>query len=139
MVANSAVGYEVKGATKPALGSIGIEADTKVSVSERLVNFEPLQITGSNVPTLKKEQLREVVAATRASFARAAATSTPAATATATGTRAAAGRSTTTAPGAMSRRHSGSPARRRRRRRATAAPRGLCRPHTAGTRACGTS
>jgi len=62
MVAYAAVGYEAKGATKPALGSLRIEADTKVAVSERLVSFEPLQITESNFPTLKKEQVREVVA-----------------------------------------------------------------------------
>ena len=62
MVAYSAVGYEAKGATKPALGSLKIEADTKVAVSDRLVNFKPLQVTESNFPTLKKEETREVVA-----------------------------------------------------------------------------
>jgi len=62
MVAYSAVGYEAKGATKPALGSLKIESDTKVAVSDRLVNFKPLQVTESNFPTLKKEETREVVA-----------------------------------------------------------------------------
>jgi hypothetical protein len=62
MVAYAAVGYEAKGATKPALGSIKIEADTKVAVSERLVNFAPLKITEANFPTVKKEETREVVA-----------------------------------------------------------------------------
>jgi hypothetical protein len=62
MVAYAAVGYEAKGATKPALGSIKIEANTKVAVSNRLVNFSPMQITESNFPTLKKEEVREVVA-----------------------------------------------------------------------------
>jgi hypothetical protein len=62
MVAYAAVGYQAKGATKPALGSIKIEADTKVAVSERLVSFAPLQITEANFPTLKKEEMREVVA-----------------------------------------------------------------------------
>jgi hypothetical protein len=61
MVAFAAVSYEAKGATKPALGSLKIEADTKVSVSERLVSFEPLQVTESNFPTLKKEEVRDVV------------------------------------------------------------------------------
>jgi hypothetical protein len=61
MVAYAAVGYEKKGASKPALGSLKIEADTKVAVSERLVSFAPLQITESNFPTLKKEEVREVV------------------------------------------------------------------------------
>lgn len=62
MVAYAAVGYEAKGATKPALGSLKIEADTKVAVSERLVSFSDLKITESNFPTLKKEETREVVA-----------------------------------------------------------------------------
>ena len=39
-----------------------IEADTKVAVAERLVNFSDLKITESNFPTLPKEQMREVVA-----------------------------------------------------------------------------
>ena len=39
-----------------------IEADTKVAVSERLVNFSEFKITESNFPTLPKEQMREVVA-----------------------------------------------------------------------------
>ena len=62
MVAYAAVGYETKGATKPALGSLKVEADTKVAVSERLVNFSALKVTESNFPTLKKEEVREVVA-----------------------------------------------------------------------------
>ena len=62
MVAYAAVAYEAKGATKPALGSLKVEADTKVAVSERLVNFSVLQVTESNFPTLKKEEVREVVA-----------------------------------------------------------------------------
>ena len=61
MVAYAAVGYEAKGATKPALGSLKLEADTKVSTAERLVNFSDLSITESNFPTLEKEQMREVV------------------------------------------------------------------------------
>ena len=61
-VAYAAVSYEAKGATKPALGSLKVEADTKVAVSERLVNFSVLKVTESNFPTLKKEEVREVVA-----------------------------------------------------------------------------
>jgi hypothetical protein len=56
------VSYEAKGATKPALGSIKLEANTKVSVGERLVSFKDLRITESNFPTLPKEQTRDVVA-----------------------------------------------------------------------------
>jgi hypothetical protein len=58
-VAYAAVSYEAKGASKPALGSLKVEADTKVSVSERLVNFSVLQVTESNFPTLKKEEVRD--------------------------------------------------------------------------------
>ncbi|HUL79267.1 MAG TPA: hypothetical protein VL691_18530 [Vicinamibacteria bacterium] len=61
MTAYAAVSYEAKGATKAALGSIKIEADTKVAPSERLVRFSSLQITESNFPTVKKEEVREVV------------------------------------------------------------------------------
>ena len=61
MVAYAAVAYEAKGATKPALGSLKLEADTKVAVSDRLVDFSNLKITESNFPTLPKEQNREVV------------------------------------------------------------------------------
>ena len=62
VVAYAAVSYEAKGATKPALGSLKVEADTKVAVAERLVNYSVLQVTESNFPTLTKEEAREVVA-----------------------------------------------------------------------------
>jgi hypothetical protein len=61
VVAYAAVSYEAKGSTKPALGSVKIEADTKVAVAERLVNFSDFKIAESNFPTLDKEQMREVV------------------------------------------------------------------------------
>jgi hypothetical protein len=61
-VSYAAVAYDAKGATKSALGSLKIEADTRVSVSERLVNFSDFKITEANFPTLPKEQTREVVA-----------------------------------------------------------------------------
>jgi hypothetical protein len=60
IVAYAAVSFEAKGAPKPALGSVKIEANTKVAPSERLVDFSKLQITESNFPTLPKEQVREV-------------------------------------------------------------------------------
>ena len=43
-------------------GMIKVEADTKVSVSDRLVNFSVIRIVESNFPTLEKDQLQEVVA-----------------------------------------------------------------------------
>ena len=39
MAAYAAVSYTPKGATKPALGTLKLEADTKVAVDERLVSF----------------------------------------------------------------------------------------------------
>ena len=40
MVAYAAVSYDAEGRDrKPALGSLKVEADTKVAVAERLVNF----------------------------------------------------------------------------------------------------
>jgi hypothetical protein len=60
MAAYAAVSYEPKAATKPALGSIKIEADTKVAVSERLVSFAPLKITEASFPTLKKDDVRDI-------------------------------------------------------------------------------
>ena len=48
--------------TKPAFGTIKLEADTKVSVTERLVSFQQLKIAEANFQTLQKEQVREIVA-----------------------------------------------------------------------------
>ncbi len=62
MSAYAAVSYEANGATKPALGSVRVEADTAVAVDARLVSFRPLQITESSFPTLDRDAVREVVA-----------------------------------------------------------------------------
>ena len=45
MVALAGVSFLAKGAQKAALGTIKLEADTKVSVGERLVNFAPINIS----------------------------------------------------------------------------------------------
>ena len=58
----SAASYTAKPGDKPALGTIKAEADTKVSVDERLVEFAVLKITESNFPTLDKPQMQEIVA-----------------------------------------------------------------------------
>ena len=58
----SAASYTAKAGDKPALGTIKAEADTKVSVTERLVEFSVLKITESNFPTLDKPQMQEIVA-----------------------------------------------------------------------------
>ena len=61
MVAYAAVGVESPGAQKPALGSIKVEADTRVALDSRLVSFSDMAITESNFPSLSKEQTREIV------------------------------------------------------------------------------
>ena len=42
--------YTAKGADKPALGTVKIEADTQVAVAERLVNFTQLKLTETQLP-----------------------------------------------------------------------------------------
>ena len=59
----SAVSHRTTAGDKPALGTIKIEADTKVSVTERLVNFQKMKIAEANFPTLSKDQVREITAA----------------------------------------------------------------------------
>jgi hypothetical protein len=62
MVAFSAVSYRPKSGEKPTMGTIKLEADTKVSLEERLVNFSAMKITEVNLQSLPKEQVREVTA-----------------------------------------------------------------------------
>ena len=51
----SAVSYLAgDGSQKPALGTIKVEADTRVALEERLVNFTPVRITEFNFPTLSR-------------------------------------------------------------------------------------
>src|SRR6266536_1844032 len=60
IVAYAAVSYLSKGAQKPALGTIKLEADTEVSLEKRLVKFSPLKIIEINFQTLSKDQTREI-------------------------------------------------------------------------------
>ena len=62
IVAFSAVSYRAKSGDKPALGTVKLEADTKVALDERLVSFQGMKIAEANFPTLPKEALRELVA-----------------------------------------------------------------------------
>ena len=62
MVAFSAVSYRDKAANKPAFGTLRMEADTSVALSERLVSFKNLRTVEAKFQTLSKEQVREVVA-----------------------------------------------------------------------------
>jgi hypothetical protein len=61
MVAFSAVSYRGKTDEKPALGTVKLEADTKVAVTERLVSFEKLSIVEANFQTLSKEVTANLV------------------------------------------------------------------------------
>jgi hypothetical protein len=61
LLAYAAVSYEMKGAQKPALGSIQIESTTNVSVPDRLVRFSPIQVKEAKFSTLDRDQTREVV------------------------------------------------------------------------------
>ena len=61
MVAYSAVSYTPKGAPKQTLGTIQLTADTRVSVSERLVDFSSMRVAESNFPTLEKSQVQEII------------------------------------------------------------------------------
>jgi len=62
MTAYAAVSYTPKGAAKPALGTLQIEADTAVSVAERLVDFSKYRILEANFQTLPKDQLKTLTA-----------------------------------------------------------------------------
>jgi hypothetical protein len=62
LVAFSAVSHRSKTGDKPALGTIRLEADTKVALEDRLVSFRQMKIVETNFQTLTKEQVREVAA-----------------------------------------------------------------------------
>jgi hypothetical protein len=62
MVAFSAVSYRDKAGSKPALGTLKFEADTKVALPERLVSFKNLRTVEANFQGMPKEQVREVTA-----------------------------------------------------------------------------
>src|SRR4051812_45877034 len=69
IVMYAAVNYTAKD-QRAALGTIRIEADTKIAVDERLVNFSELAITASNFPSLTREQLTAVTGEITASVPR---------------------------------------------------------------------
>jgi hypothetical protein len=55
------VSYKPNGAPKPELGAITIEANTKVSLEDRLVKFATLQVTEAHFDKLSRDQTREAV------------------------------------------------------------------------------
>jgi hypothetical protein len=62
LVAFSAVSHRAKDAEKPAIGTIKLEAETRVALEDRLVNLHNLKIVEANFQTLPKEQVREITA-----------------------------------------------------------------------------
>jgi hypothetical protein len=61
LVAYSAVSHRSTAGEKPALGTIQLEADTAVALTERLVNFQKMKIVEASFQTLPKDQVREIV------------------------------------------------------------------------------
>ena len=61
MVAYAAVSYEAKGADKPVLGTVKVEAGTKVALDDRLVSFEKFTITETNFGKADREQVQTIV------------------------------------------------------------------------------
>src|SRR5688572_13585961 len=59
----AAVSYLPKGATMPQLGTITAEAQTRVAVDQRLVDFSNFAITRSNFPGATREQATAALAA----------------------------------------------------------------------------
>jgi hypothetical protein len=60
VVAYAAVAYSTSASNKPDLGSIKLEADTSVSLEERLVRFSTIDLTEVHFPKLSREQTGEI-------------------------------------------------------------------------------
>jgi hypothetical protein len=60
-VLDFAVSYTPKGAPKPAMGTVRLEADTSIAVEDRLVSFSDFKITHSNFSTLKPDEAKKAV------------------------------------------------------------------------------
>ena len=61
MIGWSAVSYQPTGAKEPALGTIKVEAETQVSIDERVVRLD-FRITEYNFKTLSPDQVKTLVA-----------------------------------------------------------------------------
>ena len=57
-MAYAAVSFLPKGAEKAQLGTVKVESDTVVAVSERLVRFPIVKVTEATFATLNSDQLR---------------------------------------------------------------------------------
>src|SRR5687768_1579147 len=65
---HAAVAYTAAGQTMPRLGTILAEADTRVAVAERLVDFSSFRILSSNFVGASKEESAAIVAAMKANM-----------------------------------------------------------------------
>ncbi|HXY32562.1 MAG TPA: hypothetical protein VEI06_17805 [Gemmatimonadaceae bacterium] len=65
LVAWSAVSYSAPGEKKPALGTIRLEADTKVSTESRLVELDDLEFKEFHFPTLSPDASEELASGLR--------------------------------------------------------------------------
>jgi hypothetical protein len=63
LVALAAVSYRDQTTTKPLLGTVKIEADTKVSLDERLVSFSAMKLTEANFASMAKDRVAAITAA----------------------------------------------------------------------------
>ena len=62
MVAFSAASYRTSPSAKPEMGTLKLESHTRVALTERLVNFEPMKILEANFQTLSKDRVNEITA-----------------------------------------------------------------------------
>jgi hypothetical protein len=70
IVMYAAVSYSAKDQQTPTLGTLRIEASTRVSVEDRLVDFSRFTITSASFPTFSHDQLEAVVEEIDASVPR---------------------------------------------------------------------
>ena len=68
MTLHAALSHTPKGSDQALLGTVIIEADTRVSVAERLVDFSSFRIVQSNFPGASREQATAVAASLKASM-----------------------------------------------------------------------
>jgi hypothetical protein len=62
LVAYVAVAYTPEGAAAPAIGTVKVEADTRVALEQRLVSFATFTITETHFASLDRMQTREIAA-----------------------------------------------------------------------------
>jgi hypothetical protein len=63
MTLYAAVSFTPAGADKPVLGTVIVDADTRVAIDERLVKFSSFRITQTHFATATKEQVATITAA----------------------------------------------------------------------------